>query len=73
MEELIAMDNDRKDISYGEIVWKEMVTWFNHTVEKEASFFIRKHEVENFISFISDLKLKIIKLQEELKNGKTDS
>lgn len=67
------MDNDRKSISYGEIVWEEMITWFNHTVEDDSSFFIQKHEVGDLVNFINDLKLQITKLQEELKNGKKDS
>lgn len=67
------MDSDRKSISYGEIVWEEMITWFNHTVEDDSSFFIQKHEVGDLVNFINDLKLQINKLQEELRNGKTDS
>ena len=67
------MDKDTNNIPYGQFVWNEMVTWFNHTVEDQASFFIRKHEVEKLISFISNLKCKIVKLQKELDNGKTDS
>ena len=67
------MDKDTKSIGYGEIVWEEMITWFNHTVEDESSFFIQKHEVGDLVNFINDLKLQINKLQEELRSEKTDS
>ena len=67
------MDSDRKSIGYGEIVWEEMITWFNHTVENDSAFFIRKHEVGDLVNFINDLKRQINTLQEELRNGKTDS
>ena len=67
------MDKDRKSVSYGEIVWEEMITWFSHTVEDNSSFFIRKHEVGDLIDFINDLKFQINILQEELRNEKTNS
>ena len=67
------MDKDRKSIAYGEIVWEEMITWFNHTVENDSSFFIQKHEVGDLVDFINDLKLQINTLQEKLRNEKTDS
>lgn len=67
------MDKDRKSIGYGEIVWEEMITWFNHTVEDDSSFFLPKHEVGDLVDFINDLKLQINNLQKELRNAKTDS
>ena len=67
------MDEDKKNIAYGEIVWDEMITWFNHTVDDDSSFFIQKHEVGDLVNFINDLKLQITNLQEKLKNGKKDS
>ena len=67
------MDKDKKSISYGEIVWDEMITWFNHTVEDDSSFSMQKHEVGDLVNFINALKLRIYELQEELKNGKANS
>ena len=67
------MDEDKKSIAYGEIVWDEMITWFNHTVDDDSSFFIQKHEVGDLVNFINDLKFQITNLQEKLKNGKKDS
>lgn len=67
------MDKDKRSISYGAIVWEEMITWFNHTVECNSAFFIKKHEVGDLINFINDLKLQIEELQEKLENEKTNS
>ena len=66
-------DEITKSIGYGEIVWEEMITWFNHTMEDDSSFFIQKHEVGDLVNFINNLKLQITNLQEKLKNGKKDS
>ena len=66
-------DEITRSINYGKIVWEEMITWFNHTVEDDSSFFMQKHEVGDLVNFINDLKLQIYNLQEKLKNGKTDS
>ena len=67
------MDKDRRSIIYGEIVWDEMITWFNRTMEDDSSFFMQKHEVGDLVDYINDLKLQITKLQERLKNEKTNS
>lgn len=69
----MAIDKDLSSITNGQFVWDEMITWFNHTVENDASFFIRKHEVGNLVDFINDLKARIVKLQKELDDGKANS
>ena len=66
-------DEITKSVTYGKITYEEMITWFNHTMEDDSSFFIQKHEVGDLVNFINDLKLQITKLQEELRNAKTDS
>lgn len=60
-------DEITRSINYGKIVWEEMITWFNHTVEDDSSFFIQKHEVGDLVNYINDLKSQIDRLQEELK------
>lgn len=64
------MDENKRSIGYGETVWEEMITWFNHTVDYNSAFFIRKHEVGDFINFINNLKSQINNLQEKLENAK---
>ena len=66
-------DKVERSITYGSIVYEEMITWFNHTMDDDSSFFIQKHEVGDLVNYINDLKDKIIKLQKELDNGKTNS
>lgn len=63
----MIIDEITRSINYGKIVWEEMITWFNHTVEDDSSFFIKKHEVGDLVNYINDLKSQIDKLQEELK------
>ena len=67
------MCKDTQSVTYGNTVYEEMITWFNHTVEDESSFFIQKQEVGDLVNFINNLKLQITELKKELKNGKTDS
>ena len=69
----MIIDKVTQSVAYGHTVYEEMITWFNHTMEDDSSFFIQKHEVGDLVSFINDLKFQICKLQEGLENAKTNS